>query len=285
MSNPFADLPVPPECRETIRAGALVAISHSGGKDSQAMTILLSRLVPRDQLIVVHAALGEVEWPGTVLHIENTIPPGVPLIMAPVTSGKTLLEQVEERGMWPSSSARWCTSGAKRGPIERELRRYLKAHPRFEGRLVNALGLRRDESRDRARRIPWWRNERMSVAGREVFDWLPVFELTTENVFRVIAEAAQSPHPVYSFGLTRCSCSFCIFASRSDLRRAAELRPDLYAKYAQLERRIAHTLSPTRKYLPELTGIPVDSAVHTPRLRRVLKGDPSSRPRARSVSR
>ena len=285
MSNPFADLPVPPECRETIRAGALVAISHSGGKDSQAMTILLSRLVPRDQLIVVHAPLGEVEWPGTVFHIENTIPPGVPLIMAPVTSGKTLLEQVEERGMWPSSSARWCTSGAKRGPIERELRRYLKAHPRFEGRLVNALGLRRDESRDRARRIPWRRNERMSVAGREVFDWLPVFELTTENVFRVIAEAGQSPHPVYSFGLTRCSCSFCIFASRSDLRRAAELRPDLYAKYAQLERRIAHTLSPTRKYLPELTGIPVDSAVPTPRRRRVLKGDPSSRPRARSVSR
>ena len=285
MSNPFADLPVPPECRETFRAGALVAISHSGGKDSQAMTILLSRLVPRDQLIVIHAPLGEVEWPGTVLHIENTIPPGVPLIMAPVTSGKTLLEQVEERGMWPSSSARWCTSGAKRGPIERELRRYLKAHPRFEGRLVNALGLRRDESRDRARRIPWRRNERMSVAGREVFDWLPVFELTTENVFRVIAEAAQSPHPVYSFGLTRCSCSFCIFASRSDLRRAAELRPDLYAKYAQLERRIAHTLSPTRKYLPELTGIPVDSAVRTPRRRRVLKGNPSTRPLARSVSR
>ena len=255
------DIPIPRECRQLIRRGALVAINHSGGKDSQAMTILLLRLVPRDQLIIVHAPLGEVEWPGTIEHIESTIPPGVPLIMAPVTSGKTLLEQVEERGMWPSKTARWCTSGAKRGPIERELRRYLKAHPRFEGRLVNALGIRRDESRDRARRIPWRRNERMSVAGREVFDWLPVFELTTEDVFRIIAEAGQSPHPVYSFGLTRCSCSFCIFASRSDLRRAAELRPDLYAKYAQLERRIAHTLSPTRKYLPELTGIPVESAV------------------------
>ena len=133
MSNPFTDLPVPPECRETIRAGALVAINHSGGKDSQAMTILLSRLVPHDQLIVIHAPLGEVEWPGTVLHIENTIPPGVPLIMAPVTSGKTLLEQVEERGLWPSSSARWCTSGAKRGPIERELRRYLIDPPALRG--------------------------------------------------------------------------------------------------------------------------------------------------------
>ena len=83
------------------------------------------------------------------------------------------------------------------------------------------------------------------VSIQQVYDWLPVFELTTEDVFRVIAEAGQSPHPVYSFGLTRCSCSFCIFASRWDLRRAAELRPDLYAKYAQLERRLAHTLSPT----------------------------------------
>ncbi|MCY4396911.1 MAG: phosphoadenosine phosphosulfate reductase family protein [Rhodospirillaceae bacterium] len=284
MSNPLADLPVPPECREMIRAGALVVINHSGGKDSQTMTILLSRLVPHDQLIVVHAPLGEVEWPGTIEHIENTIPPGVPLVMAPVASGKTLLERIEERGRFPSKSARFCTSDLKRGPIERELRRYLKAHPRFEGRLVNALGIRRDESRDRARRIPWRRNERMSVAGREVFDWLPVFELKTEDVFRVIAEAGQSPHPVYSFGLTRCSCSFCIFASRSDLRRAAELRPELYAKYAQLERRIAHTLSPTRKYLPELTGIPVDSAVRTPLRPRSLKGDCPAQPRPRSVS-
>ncbi len=284
MAADLTEIRVPSECRELIRAGALVALSHSGGKDSQAMTILLSSIVPRDRLIAVHAPLGEVEWPGTVEHIENTIPPGVPLIMAPVTSGKTLLERIEERGRFPGKSARFCTSDLKRGPIERELRRYLKAHPRFEGRLVNALGIRRDESRDRARRIPWRRNERMSVAGREVFDWLPVFELTTEDVFRVIAEAGQSPHPVYSFGLTRCSCSFCIFASRSDLRRAAELRPDLYAKYAQLERRIAHTLSPTRKHLPELTGIPVDSAVRTPLRPRGLKGDCPARPRLRSVS-
>ena len=259
-----ASIPIPRECRKLVRLGALVAINSSDGKDSQAMTILLSRIVPPDQLLAVHAPLGEVEWPGTIEHIQNTIPPGVPLILAPVDSGKTLLERVEERGMWPSKSARWCTSDAKRGPIERELRRYLKAHPGFEGRLVNALGLRRNESPDRARRIPWCRNERMSVAGREVFDGLPVFDLTTEDVFRIIVEAGQSPHPVYSFGLSRCSCSFCIFASRSDLRRAAELRPNLYRKYSQLERRIGHTLSPARQHLPDLTGIPVETAAATP---------------------
>ena len=87
MSSRIADVAVPPRCNEMIRAGALVAINTSGGKDSQAMTILLSRMVPPTQLVAVHAPLGEVEWPGTVEHIEATIPAGVPLIFAPVASG------------------------------------------------------------------------------------------------------------------------------------------------------------------------------------------------------
>ena len=45
----------PSECRELIARGTPMAINHSGGKDSQCMTILLSRLVPREQLLVVHA--------------------------------------------------------------------------------------------------------------------------------------------------------------------------------------------------------------------------------------
>ena len=255
----FADIPILPECEEMIRRGALFALNVSGGKNSQAMSVLVARVVPHDLIVAVHAPLGEVEWPGTIEHIERTIPPGVPLILAGVVSGKTLLERVEERDRWPGIRQRFCTSEHKTGLIERELRRYLKAHPRFEGRLVSALGLRRDESRDRARRIPWRHNERMSVAGRKVFDWLPVFHLTTQQVFRVIPDAGQAPHGIYSQGISRCSCSFCIFGSRADLRRAAKLRPDLYQRYAQLERRMGHTLSPSRAPLTSLTGIPLES--------------------------
>ena len=255
MSCRIADISMPPKCHEMIRAGALVAINTSGGKDSQTMTILLSRIVPPAQLVAVHAPLGKVEWPGTVEHIEATLPQGVPLIFAPIASGKTLLERVEERGLWPSNSARWCTSDFKSGPIQRELRRYLKAHPRFGGRLVNAMGMRAEESPARARKAPWRRNDRMSLAGREVYDWLPVFDLSTEDVFRVIRHAGQSPHWAYDAGMSRLSCSFCILASRTDLRRAAELRPTLYRTYAALERRIDHTLSPSRIPLPELTGV------------------------------
>ena len=131
--NAVLDVPLPPECREMIRRGALVSISTSGGKDLQAMAILLGRIVPRDQIVAVHAPLGDVEWPGTIDHILATLPEGVPLILAPVASGKSLLDRVEERRMWPSNSIRWCTSDFKTGPIERELRRYRPGRWRSSG--------------------------------------------------------------------------------------------------------------------------------------------------------
>ena len=225
--SPIPDIPVPPECREMIRRNALFALSHSGGKDSQAMTILLARIVP--------------------------------LIFAPVASGKTLLDRIEERGRFPSASVRWCTSDFKRSPIERELRRHLKAHPRFNGRVVNCMGHRADESPTRAGRDAWTRNARNSRAGREWVDWLPVHALSAADVFRVIRDAGQSPHWAYAAGMRRLSCSFCILASRQDLRIAARLRPALYRRYAVLEQRIGHTLSPSRIPLPELTGVPAEA--------------------------
>ena len=181
----------------------------------------------------------------------------MPLIFASVASGKTLLERVEERGKWPDPARRWCTSDFKAGPIERELRRYLKAHPRFRGIVFNAMGLRRDESAARARRLPWARSERNSRAGRQWFDWLPIFDLTADQVFRVVRDAGLTPHPAYRMGMSRLSCVFCIMASRADLRIAAQLQPALYRRYVELEERIDHTLSPSGPPLPAVTGVPM----------------------------
>ena len=258
MATDIAEIRVPPNCRKMICAGALVAINSSGGKDSQCMTILLSRIVPREQLLIVHAPLGEVEWPDAVRHIEATLPDGLPLILARTSSGKSLLERVEERGMWPSPKIRFCTAKHKREPIERELRRHLKAHPQFSGRLVNAMGMRAEESAARARKLPWKRSDRNSKAGRSWFDWLPIFDLTEAQVFDVIRAAGQSPHPAYGIAMSRLSCVFCIMASRADLRTAARLQPALYRRYVRLEEHIGHTLSPSGVPLPALTGVPVE---------------------------
>lgn len=241
------------EINALIHRGALFVINHSAGKDSQAMAIVLRQRIPARQLLVIHADLGEVEWPGNVDHIRATTG-DLPLIVCR-NENRTLLEMVEQRRMWPSSQQRQCTSDLKRGPIEREIRRYLKAHPEFGGLVVNCMGLRAAESSSRAKKTPFKANPENSKGGREWYDWLPIFDLSTADVFAMIREAGQEPHWAYAAGMTRLSCSFCIMASQADLRTAARLRPDLYRRYCALEARIGHTFSMSEKPLPVVTGI------------------------------
>ena len=92
---------IPSDISDMIDHGALVAINHSGGKDSQAMTIrLVEAGIPRDQLLIVHATLGDVEWPGTIGHIRTTTF-GLPLVIA--RPRRSFFGMVRARGMFPST--------------------------------------------------------------------------------------------------------------------------------------------------------------------------------------
>lgn len=248
---------MPPQIQQLSDLGALFVVNHSGGKDSQAMLIRLRRLIPRRQLLIVHADLGRVEWTGAIEHIEATAD-GLPLIVA--RARRDLLQMIRERRMFPSPQQRQCTSDLKRGPIEREIRRFLKAHPEFNGRVVNCMGLRAEESAARKRRVAWQRSTRNSKAGREWFDWLPIKDMTMTEVFETIAAAGQKPHPVYAAGMRRFSCCFCIMACVEDLTTAAHLNPPLYREYVALERETGHTLSMSGKGLEEITGVVAEDA-------------------------
>lgn len=144
------------ELDQLIANGALFVANHSGGKDSQVQLVHLLKRVPARQLVVVHASLGAMEWPGAMeLARDQAAAAGLPFIVA--TAAKTLLEMVERRfetrpevPSWPSASTRQCTSDLKRGPIQREVRSYAKANG-FKT-IVNCLGLRAQESPGRAKR-------------------------------------------------------------------------------------------------------------------------------------
>ena len=243
-------------------AGALFVVSHSGGKDSQATLIEVLRHVPASQVVVVHATLGEAEWPGALEHAqEQAEAAGVPFIVAQAV--KTFFEMVEHRfkvrpgpnsPCWPSASNRQCTSDLKRGPIEREIRRYAKEHGHL--RIVGCTGLRAQESPRRAKATPWRLNEGQSVAGRTWHEWLPIQDLTLVEVLGMVREAGQELHPAYAAGNERLSCVFCIMASKGDLRRGALAHPELYARYVEIERRTGYTMHMSRLSLPELTGVP-----------------------------
>ena len=254
---------IPDKIRELIADGALFVINHSAGKDSQAMAIVIRALVPADQILVIHADLGRVEWEGNLDHIRSTIR-DLPLIVCR-NERKDFLSMTRTRGMFPSPKNRQCTSDLKRGPIQREIRRYLAANPRFGGRVVDCIGLRAQESSGRAKKQPLvcaGPDDDRSAAGREWWTWLPIHDFDIDEVWSTIAAAGQQPHYAYALGMSRLSCCFCIMANQSDLTTAAKARPDLYREYVETERQIGQTMMMPgkggRRTLEDITGIRID---------------------------
>lgn len=244
---------IKPEIQALIERGALFVVNHSGGKDSQAMLIKLREVVPAGQLLVIHADLPEVDWAGTEAHIRATIGE-LPLIVCKAV--KTFFQMVERRGQFPSPQQRQCTSDLKRGPIDREIRRHLAAHPEFHNLVVSCMGLRAGESSARAKAIVFKRSERNSIAGREWYDWLPIHELSEAEVYGTIKAAGQEPHWAYAAGMSRLSCVFCIMGSKADTQTAARLNPELFRRYVELERRLGKTMRmPKEGSLEEFTGM------------------------------
>ncbi|WP_205621418.1 phosphoadenosine phosphosulfate reductase family protein, partial [Paenibacillus pasadenensis] len=231
---------IPDDIQDLIQQGAIFYVSHSGGKDSQAMYSLLVDIIPFDQLSVVHADLGYVEWPGVQDHIQaNTSHP-----VHVVRAGKTLLEMVARRKKWPSSSCRQCTSDLKRGPIMKFIRNDVKRRGRRIA--VNCMGLRAAESSARAKKSPFSFNVSASCGFRDVWDWMPIFDMSTEEVFGVIEDSGQKPFWAYERN-ERLSCVFCIMGSLNDLRHGAEMNPALYRKYVETEKEIGHTMFMKKK--------------------------------------
>lgn len=246
-----------PEIAALVEAGALFVSNHSGGKDSQAMLIKLLEVIPPQQLLVVHASLGPMEWPGALeLARDQAAAAGLPFLVA--KAEKTLLEMVERRYQnrpevpsWPSASTRQCTSDLKRGPIQREVRRYAKANG-FKT-IVNCLGLRAEESPGRAKRKEF---SRMGISNsvNTWFEWLPVHDLLTPEIFGTISDAGQKPHYAYELGNERLSCVFCIMASRNDLQNGGREHPDLLAQYDAMEKRTGYTMHMNRIPILELAS-------------------------------
>jgi 3'-phosphoadenosine 5'-phosphosulfate sulfotransferase (PAPS reductase)/FAD synthetase len=232
-----------------------IVLNSSAGKDSQAMLDVVveqaDRMgVPRARLLVAHADLGRVEWPGTrQLAEEQARHYGLAFVAVARPQGD-LLEHIAHRGMFPSPAARYCTSDHKRGQVLKVLTRLAECSRR-QGvpvcRILNCLGLRAEESPARARRQPFAPNEMASNGRRWVDDWLPLHAWTVQQVWQRIRASGVRHHPAYDLGMPRLLCCFCIFSPRSALLLAGKHNPELLAEYVAVERQIGHAF---RKELP-----------------------------------
>ena len=197
--------------------GALLIVSHRGGKDSQAMTSVIRALVPDEQIVLVHAELPGVDWSGIIEHIEATT---TGLELRTCVAVKTFFEMVRHRRAFPSPKYRQCTSDLKRGPIEKLIRAISKERGILD--IVSCIGIRADESSSRSKLKPLKDHKGLSKAGRTVIEWLPIFDLTTDEVWATIDAAGQEPHEAYYLGMSHSG-----FNHRYPVRQIDASHPDL----------------------------------------------------------
>ncbi|WP_406834818.1 phosphoadenosine phosphosulfate reductase family protein [Streptomyces sp. AHU1] len=264
-SVPFVPRTTVPE--ELLRDADWVVVSSSGGKDSQAM---LSHVAQRtralgmlDKVVVVHADLGRAEWAGTraLAELQARLC-GVRRFEVVRASGPDLLDRVEIRygklktkaereareagedparakvpPAWPSSSARWCTSDVKRGPIRTLYTRLARelAHLARPVRILACIGQRAAESDQRAKLAAVEIDRGASNGKRHITTWRPIHAWSDRKVWREIARSRLPYHPAYDWGNRRLSCVLCVLGCNSDLVNGARRVPGLAAAYARTE--------------------------------------------------
>lgn len=224
----------------------IIVINSSGGKDSQVMLGMIhAEAVAQnvtDRLVVVHADLGKMEWAGVRELAESQAKAyGIPFEAIARPQGD-ILAQVESRGMWPSSTARFCTSDHKRGQVGVVITKLVNA--KYQGRqlrVLNCMGFRSEESPARAKRPILVRDARNSNTKRETDTWLPILDVTLTEVWDFIKSSKVEHHVAYDLGMPRLSCVFCIFAPKAALMLAGRHNPELLAEYVRVERKIGHT--------------------------------------------
>ena len=239
-----------------IRNASPVAIGVSGGKDSDAAAFATNDYLneqghagPR---LLIHSDLGSVEWKDSLPACERLAEAvGLPLVTVRRAAGGMMerwetrwennvrryadLECVKLILPWSTAAMRFCTSELKTAVICRELVR------RFPGReILSVAGIRRDESASRAKATVSKPQAKLTshthgTAGR---DWNPILDWRLPSVFSYLAEKRFPLHEAYTrWGSSRVSCSFCILASRADLRASAGCadNQEIYRRMVDLE--------------------------------------------------
>lgn len=243
----------------------LIVINSSGGKDSLCSVYEICRLADlqgynRNKIVVSHQDLGEAEWKGTRdLVAKQSEFFGLKTYYSKRRdkNGKeeSLLEYAERRGKWPSSSQRWCTSDFKRGPGARVVTKITK--DLGECLILHIFGFRKDESPSRSKKKKFVLNTNLTTKKRKVFDYLPIHNWTSKEVWKVIKDNKLPYHFAYDLGMPRLSCVFCIFSPFNALVIAGKANPELLDKYVELEEKIGHTfknkepISEVRKAISE----------------------------------
>lgn len=223
-----------------LEQNAPVAIGVSGGKDSTAVAIAtieyLDEIGHTGDRLLIHADLGATEWKESLPRCQAVADVlGVPLDVVRRPQGDMMqrwdqrwtdnVTRYEELSCvqiilpWSTPSMRFCTSELKIDQICRHLSK------KYAGQtIINATGIRRQESRDRAKApVSKWQPKLTSITRRTTgIDWNPIIEWSIEDVLATEKRRGLARHEAYIvYGASRVSCVFCMLATQNDHQAGA----------------------------------------------------------------
>jgi 3'-phosphoadenosine 5'-phosphosulfate sulfotransferase (PAPS reductase)/FAD synthetase len=205
-------------------AGRPVVASVSGGRDSAAMSLYLHELGVEHERVFMDTGW---EHPLTYEYIRGPLTRA----LGPITEIRgevDFLGLVRRKGLFPSRVMRFCTVELKVKPIQR----YLAERSETE-EIVNAVGIRRAESRARSQMLEWeWSD------GFDCEVWRPLVNWSREDVDAIHRRHNLEPNPLYGMGASRVGCWPCIHARKAEIALVADIDPDRIALIEGVEREL-----------------------------------------------
>jgi len=240
----------------------LIIASVSGGKDSAAMRLHLREIgIPDSQVRNVAMDTGW-EWSGWREYVEGTLAAvigPVEIIRAP----RQFADLVRHKQMFPSRIMRFCTQELKVYPMQRYINALVEGNVVCEtcdgdgtvegqtwdnnaecpvchgyGRMpavdvLNAVGIRRLESRARSQMTEWeWSK------GFDCEVWRPIIDWTERDVIDIHQRHGLAPNPLYLKGARRVGCWPCIYAGKAEIKLMAKIDPGRVDEIRALEAEI-----------------------------------------------
>jgi 3'-phosphoadenosine 5'-phosphosulfate sulfotransferase (PAPS reductase)/FAD synthetase/ferredoxin len=201
--------------------------SFSGGKDSQVVLDLVSRVVPAEDFVVIYSDTGyelppSLELYNKVRDYYNQRYPNLRFYTA--KNHQPVLHYWDEIGT-PSRIHRWCCSIMKSAPLSKLLKEIVD-----NGKQPNAIlfdGVRAEESPSRSSRSKIGKN----VKHNKIINVSPILEWNATEIYLYLLLNGLPINEAYRKGLSRVGCVICPYSSSWSEDLCGQLYPETLAPF------------------------------------------------------
>ena len=201
--------------------------SFSGGKDSQVVLDLVSRVVPAEDFVVIYSDTGYELPPSLDLYnkVRDYYKQKYPnLRLYTAKNHQPVLHYWDEIGT-PSRIHRWCCSIMKSAPLSKLLKEIVG-----NGKQPNAIlfdGVRAEESPSRSARSRIGKN----VKHNKIINVSPILEWNATEIYLYLLLNGLPVNEAYRKGLSRVGCVICPYSSSWSEDLCGQLYPETLAPF------------------------------------------------------